>query len=950
MNAILEHTNSVGSAFVEFVLPMLIQSSILIIILLALDFLIKKKVRAVFRYCLWMLVLVKLILPTTLSLPTGLGYWFGEQLPAVGWSESAPAADSQTDYLKPYPEFAQSIVEQSPETTAAVPPERKVSSSSPLPKTGKTQMTVNVTAGKRKQGTYVTNISWRGALFVAWAMVVIIMFLLLLQRAIFVLGLIRQAKEGNELMEETLNYCRKRMYLKTKVRLKVSANATSPAVCGLLRPVILVPQNLGPSLGVTGLRTVLLHELAHIKRGDLWVNLVQTLLQIIYFYNPLLWLANAIIRKVREQAVDETVQAAMGEKAKQYPETLVNVAKLAFKQPALSLRLVGVVESKSALKTRIKRMLNRPIPKSAKLGIAGFLAIVIIAAVLLPMAKAMSGPPNFTVKGTVTDAETGEPIAGAKVGDVEKYAEGEQWTTTDANGNYEYKTWYEEHAVKCEIAGYETQIKGFLPKLFGLDLEKERVFDFELARDGNRLAGSEEKQFYVVWWMAGVEKEVYDQLAVIAKPIGTQSDNYLGYLVDSEKLIELISENSDTGNIIFTSKSKFLKPTSEHRIASSWADSGNLDHPVFVGFTTGAAGPYKLLQNGDDARLTLEYESVHCLLNSGSTVQGSIFYDGNIEVDKTLVYTAKMPETEASKPYHLVMYLGAMIDQEHAEIEDPIKYYAYAVRVPKRSPEYKATLPNGVTVELVGVCEFEQGKGQNWWKPDGNPYETDIHISAKETHFSENTYGFVFKTDKPAICDYKTIDGMIRFEGRPWLEDAKRNGNIMFIRGKAYYQTAKVQFDDRKKTSIRLSVLPDWKIKMRYDGKYALGRVDPKVAFLETYETGEGVKVIFEHGYDNTDWQMVALLPRDSELADFYNGRKMIRGRKQKLLSAEGEKKNAVVFEGVKLSDVVHFEFQVREGGKEWIEFKNVSLKPNFKTDVQIEVQNPDVQVESKKR
>lgn len=69
-------------------------------------------------------------------------------------------------------------------------------------------------------------------------------------------------------------------------------------------------------------------------------------------------------------------------------QTLVNVAKLAFKRPALSLRLIGVVESKSLLKWRIKTMLNRQIPKSAKLGVLGTIVIIIIAAILLPMAKA----------------------------------------------------------------------------------------------------------------------------------------------------------------------------------------------------------------------------------------------------------------------------------------------------------------------------------------------------------------------------------------------------------------------------------------------------------------------------------------------------------------------------------------------------------------------------------
>ena len=150
-------------------------------------------------------------------------------------------------------------------------------------------------------------------------------------------------------MLSELEDCRRRLGLRRAVGLRLSPNATSPAVCGLLRPVILIPQTLAPRLHAHDLQAVLLHELAHVKRGDLWINLVQTLLQIAYFYNPLLWLANAMIRRTREQAVDETVLVAMGEAAPQYPETLVNIAKLAFtRRPTLSLRLIGVVESKDA--------------------------------------------------------------------------------------------------------------------------------------------------------------------------------------------------------------------------------------------------------------------------------------------------------------------------------------------------------------------------------------------------------------------------------------------------------------------------------------------------------------------------------------------------------------------------------------------------------------------------
>jgi hypothetical protein len=80
MNAIVETINWAGRAFVEFALPMFIQSSVLILILLAVDILLRRRVRAVFRYWLWMLVLVKLVLPPSLGSPVSIGTWLGETL------------------------------------------------------------------------------------------------------------------------------------------------------------------------------------------------------------------------------------------------------------------------------------------------------------------------------------------------------------------------------------------------------------------------------------------------------------------------------------------------------------------------------------------------------------------------------------------------------------------------------------------------------------------------------------------------------------------------------------------------------------------------------------------------------------------------------------------------------------------------------------------------------
>jgi hypothetical protein len=80
MNTIVQTLNTAGRAFVGVAVPMLIQASLLILILLAVDGILRKRVRAVFRYWIWTLVLVKLVLPPSLWSPVSVGTWFGDTL------------------------------------------------------------------------------------------------------------------------------------------------------------------------------------------------------------------------------------------------------------------------------------------------------------------------------------------------------------------------------------------------------------------------------------------------------------------------------------------------------------------------------------------------------------------------------------------------------------------------------------------------------------------------------------------------------------------------------------------------------------------------------------------------------------------------------------------------------------------------------------------------------
>ncbi len=366
--------NGVGRVFCDYAAGVFVQSAILVVVLLIADLFMRKRVRAVFRYCVWLLVLVKLILPPTLALPTGIGYWLGDRLPAA-----IPASDHgvRATGLLPANRHSFSGSSLSREAPQIRPPGMEVGTAGPM-------------------GSVVsdmTPMTWQGIFFLLWLVGVLVFAALLAQRVRFVRGLMAFSSPAEMRFQQMMDECAGQVGIRKGISLRVSGTMSSPAICGLLRPIVLVPAKILAALSPEGLRAVLIHELAHMKRGDLWINSLQTLLQVVHFYNPLVWVANLMIRRTREEAVDEAVLVALGGRAKDYSNTLIDIGEMALWKADLGLRLIGVAESEKILRWRIKHMLTRPIPKTAKLGVMGTVVLVVMAAVLLPMACAhRSGP------------------------------------------------------------------------------------------------------------------------------------------------------------------------------------------------------------------------------------------------------------------------------------------------------------------------------------------------------------------------------------------------------------------------------------------------------------------------------------------------------------------------------------------------------------------------------
>jgi beta-lactamase regulating signal transducer with metallopeptidase domain len=145
-------------------------------------------------------------------------------------------------------------------------------------------------------------------------------------------------------------------------RVWMSPVVRSPAVTGLWRPVLLLPVQFDESLTAQEARLVLRHELTHLKRGDLPLNALLCLLLALHWFNPLLWLAFFKVRLDREAACDAQVldREPQAERVA-YGHTLLRV-ETAFSHHGLSLGFVGIFQRGITLRSRIQSIATPPNP------------------------------------------------------------------------------------------------------------------------------------------------------------------------------------------------------------------------------------------------------------------------------------------------------------------------------------------------------------------------------------------------------------------------------------------------------------------------------------------------------------------------------------------------------------------------------------------------------------
>lgn len=380
------------------VLYLSVMASILVILLMALKKVFHKALSPKWHYYLWIVLILRLTLPfqppSTLSIYS-IFY-------AAAETANLPISAAVEPFQNPPPD----ALDNGANNTAY--------SGGPAPNETSDSLIVDKEAARH---TTAPNDWIKAAAFVWLAG----MFLLSLYTAYTNIAFAsevrrRYAPLDNERITRLLDSCKAALHIQRTIPLLTANKARTPALYGLRRPKILVSEACMAQLNDGEISHVFLHELSHLKRKDIAVNWLMTVLQIIYFFNPLIWYAFCKIREDCEISCDaEALTYLKSDEHQQYGGTIIKLMRL-FSESSFIPVTAGISKNKSSIKRRI--LMIKGYKKSKWTGT--LLAVIILVIVSLAGLSGCSTTANNAPANTASpspSAEISTPDASARPSD-----------------------------------------------------------------------------------------------------------------------------------------------------------------------------------------------------------------------------------------------------------------------------------------------------------------------------------------------------------------------------------------------------------------------------------------------------------------------------------------------------------------------------------------------------
>lgn len=231
---------------------------------------------------------------------------------------------------------------------------------------------------------------------------------------------------ADDIWLQQLALCTHQLDIRKRVQLMFSSKVGVPMVMGALKPVILIPVAIANKLTPEEAEAILLHELAHIKRHDYLVNMIQMVIETLLFFNPFVWMVSSLIRKEREHCCDDMVVHETPNRLP-YAKALAALETYRLYPHTPALAATG---HKNQLLTRIKRIMEM---KKNSINYTQLTAVLLVIVLLISSAVVFT--PQVKAQSKDDKKKTSSKDTKTKKKTTKLWIAGEDITVVDDNGN-----------------------------------------------------------------------------------------------------------------------------------------------------------------------------------------------------------------------------------------------------------------------------------------------------------------------------------------------------------------------------------------------------------------------------------------------------------------------------------------------------------------------------------
>lgn len=333
---------------VKLLVGSVLSSGMLVLLISLFKALFRNQMSARWHYLIWFFLIIRLAVPYTPISPIHLSDYLFHS-PAQSQSSKISEAGSMTDSpIKTNPQSLKDTdaIDFIPASTAK---------NDDMIDSGYAGKAINEWLQQPViKGEEITR---SGLIFILWLAGVLV---LSLYAVVTNLLFWSRVKDGSLFTDNAvlslLEESKEKLDVRTSVSVVMADRVSIPAIFGVMRPWLLIPEKVLKQMSPEKLRYVVLHELAHLKRKDILVNWITLVLRILYWFNPLVWYAFHQMRIDRELACDEHVLEILEQgEAKAYGYTLLDMVEILSGRVSYA-GIAGVLEDKSQIAERILKI------------------------------------------------------------------------------------------------------------------------------------------------------------------------------------------------------------------------------------------------------------------------------------------------------------------------------------------------------------------------------------------------------------------------------------------------------------------------------------------------------------------------------------------------------------------------------------------------------------------